>query len=153
MSDAVATVEAAAEVTDELVAEIALLVPQLSDTARAPGKCELEEIVFSPGTSLLLARATGSRRLLGMLTLVTHQIPTGRRAVIEDVVVDRGSRGLGIGELLVTAALEGAAGYGARSVDLTSRPSREEANGLYTKLGFEQRMTNHYRYVLATREN
>ena len=39
-----------------------------------------------------------------------------------------------------------AAERGARSVDLTSRPSREAANRLYRRLGFEPRETNVYRY-------
>ena len=35
---------------------------------------------------------------------------------------------------------------GARTVDLTSRPSREAANRLYVRMGFESRTTNVYRY-------
>ena len=35
---------------------------------------------------------------------------------------------------------------GAKTIDLTSRPSREAANKLYQKLGFEQRETNIYRF-------
>ncbi|MGH9297111.1 MAG: GNAT family N-acetyltransferase, partial [Acidimicrobiales bacterium] len=35
---------------------------------------------------------------------------------------------------------------GSRNVDLTSRPSREAANKLYLKLGFEPRETNVYRW-------
>jgi ribosomal protein S18 acetylase RimI-like enzyme len=35
---------------------------------------------------------------------------------------------------------------GARSVDLTSRPSRQAANHVYQKLGFKRRDTNIYRY-------
>ena len=37
---------------------------------------------------------------------------------------------------------------GAKTVDLTSRPSREAANRLYQRLGFKQRDTNVYRYDL-----
>jgi ribosomal protein S18 acetylase RimI-like enzyme len=48
----------------------------------------------------------------------------------------------------VAAALRSAAGEGARTVDLTSRPDREAANRLYLRLGFEQRHTNVYRYQL-----
>ena len=35
---------------------------------------------------------------------------------------------------------------GAKTIDLTSRPSREAANRLYQRLGFEMRETNVYRY-------
>jgi ribosomal protein S18 acetylase RimI-like enzyme len=40
---------------------------------------------------------------------------------------------------------------GAKTVDLTSRPSREAANRLYQRVGFERRDTNVYRYRLERR--
>jgi len=48
----------------------------------------------------------------------------------------------------VAAAIERAGSVGSRTVDLTSRPSREAANRLYVRLGFESRTTNVYRYSL-----
>jgi len=87
---------------------------------------------------------------VGMLTLVTFRLPTGVRAWIEDVVVDSGSRGRGVGEALTQAALEIAADRGAQTVDLTSRPSREAANRLYHRMGFEPRETNVYRFPLPS---
>ena len=69
------------------------------------------------------------------------------RAWIEDVVVDsevtaaRGSGSCSSG-LLWSAPRRS----GARTVDLTSRPSRADANRLYMSLGFEPRETNVYRY-------
>jgi ribosomal protein S18 acetylase RimI-like enzyme len=68
------------------------------------------------------------------------------RAWIEDVVVDGAARGRGVGEALNEEAIRRAAAAGARSVDLTSRPSREAANRLYRRLGFEVRDTNVYRH-------
>jgi ribosomal protein S18 acetylase RimI-like enzyme len=62
------------------------------------------------------------------------------------VVVDETTRGKGIGAALVRDALDRAASAGARMVDLTSRPSRQAANRLYVRLGFEQRATNVYRW-------
>ncbi|MGO9195624.1 MAG: GNAT family N-acetyltransferase [Acidimicrobiales bacterium] len=140
-------VEVATDVTDELVSEIARLVPQVSSSAAPPTLSELIEIVDAPGAVLFLARDRRAR-LQGMLTLVTYRIPTGVHAVIEDVVVDSGARGGGVGAALVTAALDEAARRGARNVDLTSRPSREAANRLYTRLGFEVRETNVYRHSM-----
>jgi ribosomal protein S18 acetylase RimI-like enzyme len=87
---------------------------------------------------------------VGTLTLVLFRIPTAMRAWIEDVVVDESARGAGVGEALTLAALERAADAGARTVDLTSRPSREAANRLYTRLGFELRETNVYRWTHPT---
>lgn len=83
-----------------------------------------------------------------MLTLAMFRIPTGIRAWIEDVVVDASLRGSGIGEALNRAALEFARRHGARTVDLTSRPTRESANRLYQRIGFVARDTNVYRYEL-----
>lgn len=137
------------QVTDELVAAFARLIPQLSSSNPPPTRDELTELVASPATILFIAReeARGGE-IAGALTLALFRIPTGRRAWIEDVIVDAASRGQGIGEALCRAALEHARQAGAATVDLTSRPSREAANRLYQRMGFERRETNVYRYNL-----
>ena len=84
-----------------------------------------------------------------MLTLAVFRIPTGIRAWIEDVVVDAEARGRGVGEALTREAVRVAGTHGARTVDLTSRPSREAANRLYQRLGFERRDTNVYRLSIG----
>lgn len=135
------------EVTDQLVAAFARLIPQLSSSSPPPSRDELVEMVASPASVLLVARdSTGA--VAGSLTLALFRVPTGLRAWIEDVVVDESARGGGAGEALVTEATRRAAAAGARSVDLTSRPSREAANRLYLRLGFEPRTTNVYRLAL-----
>jgi len=140
-------VEAVKEVTPELVEAVAALVPQLSSTASAPDGSSLARITEAPGTTLLIGRLDiEAHPVVGMLTLVVYRIPTGTHAVIEDVVVDEAARGAGCGEALVAAALEHARDAGAKNVDLTSRPSREAANRLYVRMGFEERETNVYRY-------
>jgi ribosomal protein S18 acetylase RimI-like enzyme len=138
-------VGAVTEVTAELVEAFARLVPQLSSSSPAPGRAELADVVESPATTLLVAR-TPEGDIVGTLTLVMFRIPTGVRAWIEDVVVDEVARGRGVGEALNEEALRQAAAAGARSVDLTSRPSREAANRLYRRLGFQLRETNVYRH-------
>jgi len=105
--------------------------------------------VRSDSTRLLVARVDGT--IGGSLTLVLFRIPTGVRAIIEDVVVDGDLRGRGIGEALSREALEIAKDSGARTVDLTSRPSREAANRLYQRIGFKLRETNVYRYSFDRR--
>ena len=140
------TVEIARSVDDELVAAFSVLVPQLSSSNPPPTRAELDEIVGADSTVLFVARVDG--RIAGALTLAVFRIPTGLRAWIEDVVVDGGARGHGVGEALNLAALEEARRRGAVTVDLTSRPSREAANRLYRRLGFTARETNVYRYEL-----
>ena len=130
---------------DGLAAAVAGLVGQLSRSASAPLPGEVEEIVNSPACHLLLARdADGT--VVGMLTLVVFRIPTGVRAWIEDVVVDQDVRGKGVGAVLNQAAIRLAGERGARTVDLTSRPSREAANRLYRRLGFVERDSHVYRF-------
>jgi ribosomal protein S18 acetylase RimI-like enzyme len=139
----------AVEVTPELVEAFDRLVPQLSSSNAAPTETELGAIVGSAASILLLAvDRDADDRILGSLTLAWFRIPTGVRAWIEDVVVDGEARGRGVGELLNRAALDRARGLGARTVDLTSRPSREAANRLYRRIGFEPRDTNVYRFDL-----
>ena len=137
-------IEIAQEATPELVEAMVRLLPQLSSSAPAPTSAELDEIATSPATVLLVARLDG--RIVGSLTLALFRIPTGMRAWIEDVVVDEAARGHGVGDALNRAALQIAAERGARTVDLTSRPSREAANRLYRRLGFQPRETNVYRF-------
>ena len=50
-----------------------------------------------------------------------------------------------MGAALTREAVRLARSDGARTVDLTSRPSREAANRLYERLGFELRDSNVYR--------
>ena len=84
-----------------------------------------------------------------MLSLVVFSIPTGIKAWVEDVVVDEDARGKGVGKLLMNHAMVTAETLGAKSVDLTSRPSREAANKLYQAIGFQERETNVYRFSIS----
>lgn len=141
------TVAEVLEVTDELVESFVRLIPQLSSSSPPPGRDELAAIVASEASILFVARDAAGR-IVGSLTLAVFRIPTGVRAWIEDVVVDNSARGVGAGEALVAAAIERAGAVGSKTVDLTSRPSREAANRLYVRLGFESRTTNVYRRSL-----
>ena len=138
----------ATTVSDELIAAFAGLVRQLSTSAQLPTRAELEEIVSSPAATILLASGPDGQ-IIGSLTLVVFRTLTGVRAWIEDVVVDEAARGHGAGEELVREAIRLADESGARTLDLTSRPSREAANALYEKVGFHARETNVYRYDLG----
>ena len=139
----------ATEVTDELVEAFIRLIPQLSSSSEPTSRAELTAITASEASILFMAR-DGAGSIVGSLTLAVFRIPTGMRAWIEDVVVDDSARGAGAGEALVDAAIERSRALGAKTVDLTSRPSREAANRLYVRLGFELRTTNVYRRTLET---
>jgi len=138
----------ASRVDDELVAAFGRLIPQLSRTAAVPTPDLIRQIVEAEATTVLVARdLRGHGRIVGTLTLVVFRIPTGVRAWIEDVVVDGTMRGRGVGEALSQEAVRRAVSLGARTVELTSRPSREAANRLYQRLGFVLRDSNVYRYT------
>ena len=132
-----------AKVDDKLIEAMKRLVPQLSNSSSPPDRFALEEIVASDSSILLAAFIDGE--IVGSLTLVIFSIPTGKRAWIEDVVVDEKCRNKGVGEVLNKDAINIARQRGVKTVDLTSRPSRQSANRLYNRLGFIQRETNIYR--------
>jgi len=156
--------------------QLCRLLPQLSTSADVPTDKHISEILRSESSHLLVAREDKTREdktredktredrgneaktredgaeegneILGFLTLVVFPIPTGIRAWIEDVIVDSSARGKGVGQSLTQFAIELADQYGAKTVDLTSRSSREAANRLYKRLGFIERETNVYRYTI-----
>ena len=152
------SVELIEQSSPELVAAMERLIPQLSRSAKPLTAEQTQALVDQDSVYLFVFRtdkpviaADGNEveagTILGMLSLATFAIPTGVRAWIEDVVVDAGTRGMGAGQQLVEAAVAHAQKIGARTVDLTSRPSREAANRLYRRCGFELRETNVYRYA------
>ncbi len=137
-------IQRVSEVNAELMEAMGRLIPQLS-TARVPTWAEVETLVASQASTLLIAR---DPQIVGALTLVVFRTPTGVHAWIEDVVVDESARGRGIGEALSRAGITLARKLGVNEVNLTSRPSREAANRLYQRIGFQLRHTNVYRYSI-----
>ena len=119
------------------------LLPQLSASPQHLTEQKIFSIINSDTTFLLMAEEND--RYIGSLTLVVFRIPSGTRARIEDLVVQETARGRGVGRSLVQKAIEMAKTLGAEAVDLTTNSTREAANQLYKKLGFETRKTNVYR--------
>jgi len=138
-------VEVLRDVTTEAVEAFGRLLPQLSASAAPLDRESLGAILEASANTVLIARADGV--INGALTLVMFPIPTGLRAWIEDVVVDQSARGQGIGEALSLEALRLARAAGARTVDLTSRPSRTAAGRLYQRVGFTERESRLYRFT------
>jgi len=139
-------VEVVREVSGEVVEAFGRLLPQLSRSAKPLDHQALGRIVACPVNIVLLARSQG--QIVGTLTLVMFPIPSGLRARVEDVVVDAAARGQGVGAALTLEALRLAREQGARTVDLTSRPSRDAANRLYERLGFQRRESRVHRFAV-----
>jgi len=139
------TVERVREATDELLEALARLLPQLSPSSAAPARDEVAAAVSDERTALLVARDDDGR-IVGALTLATYRTLGAHVGWIEDVVVDEAARGAGVGAALTEEAQRLAAEWRVDHVNLTSRASREAANRLYRRVGFEQRETNVYRW-------
>jgi len=136
-------IEKIKKVSDTDLPNINKLLPQLSASAQNLDHATLTNIIESDSSHVLIARE--NEEIFGMLTLIVFQIPTGVRDWIEDVVVSENARGKGVGRLLIEGAIRLAKENNAKTIELTSRPTREAANRLYQKIGFQQRETNVYR--------
>jgi ribosomal protein S18 acetylase RimI-like enzyme len=137
------------ELTDELYDALQRLIPQMGTHKTPPTREDLSALLKAPGAMLLIAREPDeSGEIVGVLSLTIYRVPTGLRAIVEDVVVDEKMRRRGIGEGLVRDAIDRARDAGANGVALTSNPQREAANQLYQSMGFERRSTNPYFYKL-----
>lgn len=134
------------EATPRVVEALARLLPKLSASAQMPDGVHLKRIISNENSHLLVADVEGV--IAGMLSLVLVDIPTGRKAWIEDVVTDEAFRGRGIGRALVERAIEIAKEKGAKRIYLTSNPSRKAAHALYAKCGFECYDTSVFRLII-----
>lgn len=141
-------IESAQPGAPDVAPAVAALLPLLTTSTPPPTPAQVDEIAASDATTLFLARDGEGGPIVGTLTLALFRLPSGMRAWIEDVIVSETVRGRGCGEELTKAALDAARAAGARTVELTSRPSREAANRLYQRMGFQARDTNVYRYEL-----
>lgn len=119
------------------------LIAQLSTSSHTFTEAELNSLIASPQSHLYALEY--DEKIIGMVTLCIYQCPTGRKAWIEDVVVDQNHRGKGYGKLMVRKAMEECQNRGNVTLMLTSRPARIVANQLYQSLGFEKRETNVYK--------
>ncbi|WP_346927118.1 GNAT family N-acetyltransferase [uncultured Arthrobacter sp.] len=137
---------------EELTTALQGLVPQLSRSNPPPPLAAVQAMLAHQAITQFVAR-DDSGAIVGVSTLAVFPIPTGQRAWVEDVIVDEASGGQGIGQRLTEAMLTRARELGCVTVDLTSRPSREAANRLYARVGFERRETNVYRKVIGNTED
>jgi ribosomal protein S18 acetylase RimI-like enzyme len=137
------------EVTEEIHNAVKFLVPQLGAHKVNPTWDELNALVRSEASTLLIARYPDENgEIAGILTLTVYRVPTGIRSIVEDVIVDEQMRRRGIAEALMLHAIDLAREGGANGVSLTSNPKREAANKLYQAMGFQKRETNAYFYKL-----
>lgn len=133
------------KITENVLQAFQNLIPQLCPDCKLPTKFDLEQIIHSPNSILFLAE---ENEIIASLTLVIFQTTSGKKASIEDVVVDKNFREQGVGKKLLEHAIHFSRQMEISKIDLSSRPERIAANQLYQKLGFVQRETNVYRLIL-----
>jgi GNAT superfamily N-acetyltransferase len=141
-------IEAATQATPELHAALARLLPQLNPRLTIPDMDRLRRLVADPAVTLLVAR--DGDEIVGTTTVIVYTTPFWIKARLDEVVVDGGARGRGVGEALVRASLDVARARGVQVVELQSGrgPNREAAHRLYERLGFQIRDTDVFRIVL-----
>ncbi|HMM16366.1 MAG TPA: GNAT family N-acetyltransferase, partial [Petrimonas sp.] len=108
-------IEQLKNIDDTVLKAFKILIPQLIDRNSYPSREELQEILQAGNTFLFIARENDE--ILGTLSLVVYKIPTGKKAWIEDVVVDENARGKGVAASLVYHALKVAREKGIEKVD------------------------------------
>lgn len=133
-------------VSDQLIDAMRRLIPQLDESVPIPDIHALSRIVNSKTSNLFVVEIEG--QIVASATLIIFEVGTGKKAWLEDLVVETKFRRKGIGQSLVNAILDYASSQGLMRVDLTSNLKRFAAHELYKKAGFEQRESNIFRKEL-----
>ena len=101
--------------------------------------------IENPGTHVF-ALLNNDERIIGTATLCILELPTGRTAHVEAVVIKAVYRGQGLGRMLMEHVIDYAHfEFPGVTIHLTSNPNRVAANELYKRLGFKKSETNVYR--------
>lgn len=133
-------------VTTKALEEINALLPQLSSSAKPLTYARLLDMVKNMATTTLVIK--DGQKIIGIGMIMIYDVPTEKRAWLEEIIVDEGYRGQGLGEQVSKELIEIAKRERVNRVYLSSGPQREAANKLYQKLGFEKKETNVYRLKL-----
>ena len=141
-------VEPVNDLTPNVQQALARLLPQLNPTLPVPDTARLERLVADPAVTLLIAREGDD--IVGTTTVIVYTTPFWIKARLDEVVVDAGARGKGVGEALVRAALDLGRQKGAQVAELQSGrgENRKAAHRLYERLGFKIRDSDVMRIVL-----
>lgn len=101
----------------------------------------LRRMATYPEYAVYVATAVNDGSVVGTFALlVMDNLAHGGApsAVVEDVCVDEGLRGQGIGRAMMRFAMEFARERGCYKLTLSSNSARADAHAFYRSLGFEQ---------------
>jgi GNAT superfamily N-acetyltransferase len=95
---------------------------------------------IAPSDEGMLIGAWRGDQLVGYACLFWHYSSTRARdtVLMNDLYVDEGSRGLGVGRALIEAGAEVARERGSPHLEWTTRPDNETAQRLYDSTGAEK---------------
>jgi ribosomal protein S18 acetylase RimI-like enzyme len=129
----------------------------LSRFGDMPSAKNVQAVVDNPKTALIFAlqgynpvseddwQAIPEKAYVGTITLLMLQTTAHNVAHVDEIVVESGHEGQGIGKRLMQKAIEVGHENDISRFDLTSRPEKAAANALYEKIGFKKRETNVWR--------
>lgn len=123
------------------------LLAQLSEFPKQLDELKIKKLICQPNFFLLTARAPNGN-IVGMASLVIHEISMKKIGVIKDVVVDQNHKGRGIDKDLIKILIINAWRLGVYRIDLIGNPDRTETDKFYSDLGFQKQDSNFYRQIL-----
>lgn len=118
---------------------IANLFTQLSASNRNIDPLTIAGLQTSGATVILSIHEENSvnHDPIGLAFLLIASAIGKKFGLVEDVIVDEHSRGLGLGSKLLDALIQEARNCRLEYLQLTSKPDRIEANALYVRKGFK----------------
>lgn len=132
--------------TQRTVNFINALLRQLSPKEMPTVDFRYVKMMFSHRNTHIYIGYDETNAACAMASLCLAASPTGVKGWLEDVVVDETCRGRGYGRALIDFVKAESVRLGAKSLNLTSKPSRKAANKLYASAGMTRRRTNVYRW-------
>lgn len=132
------------DVDDNLQKQIKELFNQLNSNIEQRSSKE----VLETSNNLIFAVYKEEQRILGMATMATYKAISGHKGMIEDVVVDGGQRGKGLGRKLMEKLLEEGKKMELDEILLFSGHHRTAAIKLYASLGFQLKDSGLYRLII-----
>lgn len=136
-------IEELLSISDEQVEELLALMNELNSEIYVDAT--MLRHVAASASSHLFVMNNDSGRIIGTATLCVFDSPTGKKAHVEDVVVQSAYRGQGLGRMLMANLIDFARKELVNvDIQLTSRPNRVAANEMYKSMGFKQKETNVY---------
>jgi N-acetylglutamate synthase-like GNAT family acetyltransferase len=122
----------------ELLAEL-----RAQEVAASSVEPQLKEL-FDDTQRTVIVVTNNDSSVVGLAALnLVYKLPK-IECRLDEVIVSDSERGKGYGRELIEACETWAWSHSSDVLEFTSRPSREAANAMYQKLGFEIRETNVY---------